>query len=233
MRIKKGLQTKRIKPSQHVKSQSPSQRKRHPKKHLPLLSLLLLSTTLISPAHGMMEPLFEHDGNFYHSGLGYKILSYANDRSLNTMAQVNKSWQCLAQEGRMQRDYQVPTTEFEALFVEKKRLWSLILDLTDAEPHEDAGEDNGESSSQVIMSMEGMGLPQGAYRISRQKARELFPLMTKENLYSITLMVAIALLSGKDHGEASFVKALLAHGKVLRWVWNLPCIGYLRVCLAE
>ncbi|MBA3814375.1 MAG: hypothetical protein H0X26_07805 [Alphaproteobacteria bacterium] len=125
MRIKKSLNSK-IKSD--TKNILPNKRK-----HSPFLSVLLLSTTFVAQAHGMMTDwpdMFESNKLHYTMALGPKILGYLDDQSLGRAAQVSNNCQELVN--------QVHDARYIQIALGKAELLSWILEATEAEPNEAA-----------------------------------------------------------------------------------------------
>lgn len=121
------------------------------KKHPPLLYVFLSCASFVTqPVHGMdgeEERFPDWPGVFatprYGILLESHILGFLDDRSLRRAAQVGKSWRDSVGQIQFQRQTlglpnlsEPSSLNSEAMFAEKKRLFSLILDLTESEPNE-------------------------------------------------------------------------------------------------
>lgn len=120
------------------------------KRAVPFLCVLLSWSAFITPTKAMdgeKEKFPDWPGVFSiprygnRDPLGPHILGYLDNRSLRKAAQVSKGWRDSASQIQSQRQTLYSLVDPSSLtpedmFAEKKRLFSLILDLTESEPNE-------------------------------------------------------------------------------------------------
>ncbi|MBA3814151.1 MAG: hypothetical protein H0X26_06645 [Alphaproteobacteria bacterium] len=101
------------------------------KRYGSFVKALLVSSSLITSAYGMTDDDYRNHNwsvlltQVDRGSLGSKVLSYLDDRSLARAAQVSNGWSGLVHGAREQNQE-----------VEKEKLYSLVLEVTNAEPNE-------------------------------------------------------------------------------------------------